>query len=207
MPRESGASSIRQVMCCSPTAAPWFLDRRPSRAMTGYFEDSFLDGASVCFRPSFVALPSFRRHLGAAACQIVPNLEPRATRNPAANQLRNQGRGNEMTRHGLVFSAAILSVIAVPSGARSQSFADGIRVAQAEQQQPERRPEERRPERPGQRQQGTPGAQTPGKLTLGAQMPGRTILLTSDYHMFRAVRALRKAGDQASPPLGQSCCC
>jgi uncharacterized SAM-binding protein YcdF (DUF218 family) len=26
------------------------------------------------------------------------------------------------------------------------------------------------------------------------QMPGRKILLTSDYHMFRAVRALRKAG-------------
>jgi uncharacterized SAM-binding protein YcdF (DUF218 family) len=45
----------------------------------------------------------------------------------------------------------------------------------------------------------TPGAQIPGKLTLGAQMPGRTILLTSDYHMFRAVRALRKAGVMVIP--------
>jgi uncharacterized SAM-binding protein YcdF (DUF218 family) len=32
-----------------------------------------------------------------------------------------------------------------------------------------------------------------------AQMPGRTILLTSDYHMFRAVRALRKAGVPVIP--------
>jgi len=30
--------------------------------------------------------------------------------------------------------------------------------------------------------------------TRGAQTRGRTILLTSDYHMFRAVRALRKTG-------------
>jgi len=32
-----------------------------------------------------------------------------------------------------------------------------------------------------------------------AQMPGRKILLTSDYHMFRAVRALRKAGVTVIP--------
>jgi uncharacterized SAM-binding protein YcdF (DUF218 family) len=31
------------------------------------------------------------------------------------------------------------------------------------------------------------------------QMPGRKILLTSDYHMFRAVRALRKAGVTVIP--------
>jgi outer membrane protein OmpA-like peptidoglycan-associated protein len=78
-----------------------------------------------------------------------------------------------MTRHGLVFSAAILSVIAVPQGARSQSVEDGIRIAQAEQQQPERRPDERRPERPGQRQQGTPGAETPAQTPAapGQQRP------------------------------------
>jgi uncharacterized SAM-binding protein YcdF (DUF218 family) len=41
--------------------------------------------------------------------------------------------------------------------------------------------------------------QTPGAQTLGAQTPGRTILLTSDYHMFRAARALRKTGVIAIP--------
>jgi len=79
-----------------------------------------------------------------------------------------------MTRHGLVFSAAILSVIAVPQGSHSQSVEDGIRIAQAEQQQqPERRPDERRPERPGQRQQGTPGTQTPAQTPAapGQQRP------------------------------------
>jgi outer membrane protein OmpA-like peptidoglycan-associated protein len=76
-----------------------------------------------------------------------------------------------MTRHGFVFSAAILSVIAVPQGLRSQSVEDGIRIAQAEQQQPERRPDEKRPERPGQRQPGTPGAQTPPGQTPAA--PGQ----------------------------------
>ena len=79
-----------------------------------------------------------------------------------------------MTRHGLVFSAAILSVIAVPQGSHSQSVEGGIRIAQAEQQQqPERRPDERRPERPGQRQQGTPGTQTPAQTPAapGQQRP------------------------------------
>jgi len=31
------------------------------------------------------------------------------------------------------------------------------------------------------------------------QAPGRKILLTSDYHMFRAFRALRKAGVMVTP--------
>jgi uncharacterized SAM-binding protein YcdF (DUF218 family) len=31
-------------------------------------------------------------------------------------------------------------------------------------------------------------------VRIVSQMPGRKILLTSDYHMYRAVRALRKAG-------------
>lgn len=35
--------------------------------------------------------------------------------------------------------------------------------------------------------------------TTGPQTPGRTILLTSDYHMFRAVRALRKTGVMVIP--------
>jgi len=33
----------------------------------------------------------------------------------------------------------------------------------------------------------------------GAQTPGRKVLLTSDYHMFRAVRALRKTGVMVTP--------
>jgi uncharacterized SAM-binding protein YcdF (DUF218 family) len=33
----------------------------------------------------------------------------------------------------------------------------------------------------------------------GAQTPGRKVLLTSDYHMFRAVRALRKTGVMVIP--------
>jgi len=44
-----------------------------------------------------------------------------------------------------------------------------------------------------------PGTQTPGAQIPGAQTPGRTILLTSDYHMFRAVRALRKTGVMVIP--------
>ena len=33
----------------------------------------------------------------------------------------------------------------------------------------------------------------------GAQTPGRKVLLTSDYHTFRAVRALRKTGVMVIP--------
>ena len=38
------------------------------------------------------------------------------------------------------------------------------------------------------------GPQMPGQQTLAPSTPDRRILLTSDYHVFRAVRALRKAG-------------
>lgn len=34
---------------------------------------------------------------------------------------------------------------------------------------------------------------------LAAQLPGRKVLLTSDYHMFRALRAYRKAGIDCEP--------
>jgi uncharacterized SAM-binding protein YcdF (DUF218 family) len=55
------------------------------------------------------------------------------------------------------------------------------------------RPQTPGPQTPGRPQ--TPDAKTPGRpQTPDAKTPGRMVLLTSDYHMYRAVRALRKAG-------------